>query len=198
MLSHELDLWAQEQAKTYLSSLGNRWLHVQGAVTVAQWLSPTISNPVERSYLLAAVYLHDIGYSPSLATLGFHPIDGACFVLNAIGDRRLAALVAHHSGARFEARLRDFGKALSPFPREQSAVAEYLNYVDMHSGVCGQICTLIERRADIERRYPPENVVIRSFRSAYPSLKQDVARVERRLIQCKLSYENLACLPLPQ
>ncbi|MDQ2850965.1 MAG: phosphohydrolase, partial [Actinomycetota bacterium] len=30
-----------------------------------------------RADLIAAAVLHDVGYSPSHATLGFHPLDGA-------------------------------------------------------------------------------------------------------------------------
>jgi HD superfamily phosphodiesterase len=55
--------------------------------------------------LIAAAYLHDIGYAPTLARTGFHPLDGAVH-LRELGEERLAGLVAHHSGAETEARLR--------------------------------------------------------------------------------------------
>jgi HD superfamily phosphodiesterase len=42
--------------------------------------------------LVAACYLHDIGYALALARGGFHPLDGARF-LRALGRERLACLV---------------------------------------------------------------------------------------------------------
>jgi HD superfamily phosphodiesterase len=43
--------------------------------------------------LVAAAFLHDVGYAPSLNRLGFHPGDGARF-LRGHGQDRLAYLVA--------------------------------------------------------------------------------------------------------
>ena len=36
-------------------------------------------NEDDRCCLIAAAYLHDIGYAPALQQTGFHPIDGAMF-----------------------------------------------------------------------------------------------------------------------
>ena len=52
--------------------------------------------------LVAAAWLHDIGYAPTLAATVFHPLDGARH-LRALGHERLARLVAYHSSARWEA-----------------------------------------------------------------------------------------------
>jgi HD superfamily phosphodiesterase len=61
--------------------------------------------PEDRPYLIAAAWLHDIGYAPPLNRLGFHPVDGARYVREQ-GQERLASLVAYHSGARLEAEER--------------------------------------------------------------------------------------------
>src|SRR5262245_23995720 len=108
--------WASECASSLLSNLGDRWLHVQAVAERARQVGGLFAQH-DRDALLAAAYLHDIGYAPPLAKTGFHPLDGARY-LRALGFDHLAALVAHHSEARFEAALRGFGAALAEFPRE--------------------------------------------------------------------------------
>ena len=69
--------------------------------------------------LVAAALLHDVGYAPSLNRLGFHSVDGAWF-LRAHDQEQLASLVAHHSGARFEAEERGLLDKLAAI-RQQEA-----------------------------------------------------------------------------
>src|SRR5260370_21607181 len=98
----DLVVWSKQQALTLLPAVGKRWLHVQGVVRQAERVSALFAEE-DQHYLLAAAYLHDIGYAPALQRTGFHPLDGATYILDQLGDMRLAALVAHHSEARFEA-----------------------------------------------------------------------------------------------
>lgn len=56
--------------------------------------------------LVAAAWQHDIGYATELAVTGFHPLDGARYVQGARAPDRLTNLVAQHSCAVVEARLR--------------------------------------------------------------------------------------------
>ena len=107
---------AAEHAAALLSPLGNRWLHVQGVVQRAYNVS-TLFEEEDQRYLIAAAYLHDIGYAPSLKKIEFHPLDGANDVIQTFKDVRLASLVAHHSEAAFEARLRGYAHALHAFLR---------------------------------------------------------------------------------
>lgn len=51
-------------------------------------------------------YLGNVGYAPDLVVTGFHPLDGARWTRDQGMDARLARLVAHHSCARYEARVR--------------------------------------------------------------------------------------------
>ena len=73
--------------------------------------------------LLPAAVLHDIGYSPVLARVRFHPLDGARFLSARGWDARVVALVAHHSAAAIEAEIRGGGltEGLAAFPDERSA-----------------------------------------------------------------------------
>jgi HD superfamily phosphodiesterase len=88
----DLPAWAEQQAAEYLSPLGNRWLHTQGVVAQALRVS-VILDPADQPYLVAAAWLHDVGYSPRLHQTGFHPIDGARW-LRSQGAERLARLVS--------------------------------------------------------------------------------------------------------
>jgi HD superfamily phosphodiesterase len=99
-----LDAWAQRQAHQHLRSLEKRWVHIQAVARQAERLGRFL-EPAEHQVLVAAAYLHDVGYAPSLANSGFHPLDGARW-LTGLGHDRLAGLVANHSGSKHEAALR--------------------------------------------------------------------------------------------
>ena len=108
MESVDLPAWAEQQAAALLADLGDRWRHVQAVAAQARQVSAAVP-PEDRPYLVAAAWLHDIGYAPPLNKLGFHPVDGARH-LRQQGLERLASLVAYHSGARFEAEERGLGR----------------------------------------------------------------------------------------
>jgi HD domain len=130
--------------------------------------------------LVAAAYLHDVGYAPALQQTGCHALDGARH-LRSLGHERLARLVAHHSEARFEAQLRGLDHELEGFPREPSAVADALTYCDMTVGSAGEPMTLHERTLDIAQRYGEEHAATRSLAWSMPYLSLSLARTERRL-----------------
>jgi hypothetical protein len=173
--------WAAEQAASLLAPLGDRWLHVQGVVETARWVGEVLDEE-DRSYLIAAAYVHDIGYAPSLIKTGFHPLDGARY-LRSLGHERLACLVAHHSEARFEAQLRGYVHELNAFPRERSATADALAYCDLTTGPMGERVSLKERACDVYSRYGEIAIVARAFRQAMPYFSLSIARTRLRLRQ---------------
>src|SRR5215467_2284250 len=116
--------WAAEQATGHLSLLGDRWLHTQGVVRRARYVGKTLSEE-DHALLIAAAYLHDIGYAPQLQRTGFHPLDGAYYLLS-LGQKRLASLVAYHSEAEYEAELRGLTAELTSIPHEHSIIADAL------------------------------------------------------------------------
>jgi len=128
----------------------------------------------DADVLMAAAYLHDVGYAPELVTSGFHPLDGAQH-LRSRGQDRLAGLVAHHTGARHEARLRGLEAALAEFEDERSAVSVALAYCDLTTGANGQRMTPDERLLDVERRHGECSVVTKGLRAAWPELMELVA-----------------------
>jgi hypothetical protein len=177
---------AAKQAATLLAPLGNRWLHVQGVVERACWVSRVFEEE-DQLYLIAAAYLHDIGYAPSLNKTGFHPLDGANDVIQSFKDVRLASLVAHHSEAAFEARLRGYAPALHAFPREYSTVADALTFCDMTTSPEGKHISFEERIAEILFRYKEQDIVSQSIRQATPTLSLDIERTKQMLHQHEIN-----------
>jgi hypothetical protein len=174
-----LQLWAKAQAERLIAPLGDRWLHVQAVADKARRVAAVL--PAEDADLLvAAAFLHDVGYAPSLDRLGFHPVDGARF-LRAQGQERLACLVAHHSGARFEAEERGLVEELAAFPVENGPIMDALTFADMTTGPVGQPMTLDERIGEIQRRYSPDDPVHRAILRARPLLQAADQRVRTRL-----------------
>ena len=177
---------AAEHAAALLSPLGNRWLHVQGVVQRAYSIKTLFEEEEDQRYLIAAAYLHDIGYAPSLNKTGFHPLDGANYAIQSFRDVRLASLIAHHSEAAIEARLRGYAHALDAFPREYSAVADALTFCDMTTSPEGKHISFEERIAEILCRYKEQDIVSQSVRQATPTLSRDIERTKQMLHQhCK-------------
>jgi hypothetical protein len=124
--------------------------------------------------------LHDIGYSDDLSASGFHPLDGARFV-RAAGYERVARLVAHHSGARHEARLRGIDGFLDEFPFGDSALDHALTYCDLTTGPDGQRMSLEQRLREIQDRYGWDHVVSRAIRFGRPEFERAREETERRM-----------------
>lgn len=173
--------WAAEQAAPLLAPLGNRWRHVQGVVQRAYSIGGIFGDN-DRCCLIAAAYVHDIGYAPSLRNTGFHPLDGA-YYLESSGHERVISLVAYHSEAQIEAHLRGLSSELARFPREQSAVADALTYCDLTTNAVGQHVTFEERIADILSRYDEGDIVIQALRQALPAWTLAIERTEQTLYE---------------
>jgi hypothetical protein len=174
-----LEPWAKSQAEQLIGPLGDRWTHVQVVADAARRVATVLPNE-DRDVLVAAAYLHDIGYAPSLNRLGFHPVDGALF-LRAHGQERLACLVAHHSGARFEAEERGLEDELAAFPVEDGPLMDALTFADMTTGPAGQPMTLEQRIEEVQRRYRSDNPVHRAIVRARPELQAAIDRTRQRL-----------------
>jgi len=94
---------------------------------------------------------------------------------------RLAGLVAHHTGADHEARLRGLTPELDEFVAERSEVSDLLTYCDLWTGPDGTPISPGQRLADIARRYGPDDIVTRAITEATPELLATVEGVEERL-----------------
>lgn len=138
--------------------------------------------PHDRDALIAAAYLHDVGYATVAQDTGFHSLDGARYLRGIGADNRVASLVAHHSCASVEAEHRGLLDALlAEFPDERSTVSDALCYCDMTVGPTGIEIPVAERLADIQRRYGADHVVARAITHATVEVFAAVDRTQQRL-----------------
>jgi predicted hydrolase (HD superfamily) len=131
--------------------------------------------------LLAAAWLHDIGYSAALHDTGFHPVDGARYLAVGGWPSRIVGLVAHHSAALCVARVRGFAAEIGAFAREESLVADALIYADQTVGPDGRVMTVEDRLADMLRRHGPDSPNAAAHDQRAPLMLAAVRRVEQRL-----------------
>jgi putative nucleotidyltransferase with HDIG domain len=174
MLSDRVD-WARVHAEQFMSPLGRRWAHAQA---VAARSASLPFGGADRELLVAAAYLHDIGYAPELATTGFHALDGAQH-LRSLGDEDLARLVAHHTNARHEARLRGFSNYDDEFPFGGTLLDDALTYCDLTTSPDGELTTLEDRVEEIVQRYGAAHVVSRTVLAGLPTFRRGRERISQ-------------------
>lgn len=173
-----------------LEALPQRRAHLLAAGSKAEEVAGVLDDE-DRGVLIAAAYLHDVGYAPALVRTGAHQLDGGRW-LSSLGLHRLAALVAHHSGARFEMELRGLNHLLVDFGREAGEIDDALTYCDLTTGPQGDDVSAVERLAEVRCRYAPDSVVVRALDAAEPELLAAVARTQARLVQSKVAAEGSA------
>lgn len=175
--------WARELAGLLLAEpLPGRWAHTQGVASTARRLASILGEDAEL--IEAAAWLHDIGYAPNIARVGFHPLDGARY-LRAVanGAATLCSLVAHHSAALYEARERGLESQLTgEFALPPRPLADALTYCDITTGPDGSKVSVVQRLADIQDRYASDHPVSRAVRQAAESYLESVRAIEARLM----------------
>lgn len=175
---------AARLAEQLVGPLGRRWTHVQAVATRARELVAAV-EPEQAEVLVAAAWLHDIGYSPEIGFTKFHPLDGARHLKDLGWPAEIVNLVAHHSGARFEAAQRGMSDELNEFPFSDNPVLDALVTADLTTGPGGERLSYDERIAEILTRYPKNDPVHRTWIIAGPILKESVRRTERRLVDAQ-------------
>lgn len=161
--------------------LPNRFAHVAGVASCAHALCEALDR--DGTALVAAAWLHDIGYALQVHSTGFHPLDGARYLAQLGYEAEVVGLVAFHSGARVEAELRgQLGPLETEFAPPDPDLLALLTYCDMTTGPRGQRMTLDQRLEDIFERYDPRDVVYRSISSSAAQLKATVGEVEAQLV----------------
>ncbi|GAA2475739.1 HD domain-containing protein [Winogradskya humida] len=172
--------WAYEISEQTLAvPLPRRWAHVQGVALKARTFAGAVGDDAEL--LEAAAVLHDVGYAPDLARTGFHPLDGAYFLQSVDAPRRLVHLVAHHSCAIREARLRGINEELAPFLDEEGPVRDALWACDLTTTPDGTPTEFVDRVAEIKARYGPDDLVTTFIEEATPDLGAAIGRTYERL-----------------
>lgn len=146
-----------------------RWEHVQGVARKARRAAGLFTG-LDADFLVAAAWLHDIGYADSLRESGFHPLDGARFLADRLEPERLCALVAHHSGSLCEAKLRKLDLDLLRWADECTPIRDALWWADMTTSPHGTPVNVYDRITEIRRRYGPSNTVSMAILDAAPML----------------------------
>ncbi|WP_374776679.1 HD domain-containing protein [Streptomyces sp. NBC_01310] len=161
--------------------LPRRWSHSLGVAERARSLHSILGE--DAALMEAAAVLHDVGYSPRIASTGFHPLDGARFLRAQEGvDERVVRLVAHHSCALLEAEERGLREELATeFELEQPALVDALVFCDMTTTPDGGHTSSDARVSEIIGRYGPDTIVGRFIQRAAPEIHAAVQRVEGRL-----------------
>lgn len=167
---------AKGLAEQMLVELPERLAHVAG---VARTASSQLAV-VEFDALVAAAWLHDIGYAARLSLTGFHPLDGARY-LQSIGYSDLVvSLVAFHSEAMVEAEERGLLHELREFDLPPVDLLDALTFADMTTARDGFATSIDERLGEVFSRYVPADPVFRAIKRSEPLLRDSVARVLAR------------------
>lgn len=171
---------AEALAEVLLRNLPERLEHTRGVAARATELSVTVPEE-QRELLVAAAWLHDIGYSREVHGTGFHPLDGADHLDGQGWPRRLSGLVAHHSGAVFLAPLFGVADRLAEYPDELDALSDALTYADQTVGPHGRRMTLDERMTDMLARHGAQSPHAQVHHLREPFLRAVADRVAPRL-----------------
>ncbi len=131
---------------------------------------------------MSAAWLHDLGYAAELRRTGFHPLDGARHLESLGAPERLVRLVAHHSGAEYEAAQRGLTAELAAYAREDGPVLDALIWADMTTGPAGQSFDFDQRMDEILTRYEPGSEVHTAISKARPYLGAAIARAQERML----------------
>jgi hypothetical protein len=169
---------ARHLAAEMLSGAGDRWLHVQTVARTVEHLVPASEVPDD---VVAAAWLHDIGYAPELVMTGMHAVDGAAFLDRAGAPTGVVSLVAFHTGAEFEADERGLVDALAQFDRPEQEELDLLILADLVSSPTGARVTVRERLDEILKRYEPQHPVHWAVTRSRPYLEECAARASARV-----------------
>jgi hypothetical protein len=171
---------AAELAEAKLAqALPRRWRHVRSVARRARWAAKRLSLADD---LVAAAWLHDVGYAPELVETGFHPLDGARYLRRAGIDEHVVSLVAYHSCARIEAEVRGLGAELAAeFLPADPTLTDVLLYCDMTTGPSGDYVRPADRLVEVRGRYGPDHEVTRFVELAAPEILAAAGRVEEML-----------------
>ena len=157
-----------------------RWAHVQGVARIASDVAPRLLSR-DSDAVVAAAWLHDVGYSPSTSATGFHPVDGARFARSAGMPELVVSLIAHHSAAHAEAIERGLAAELAEFELPPSDVLDVVTYADMTTAPDGGRIDAETRVREILDRYSTDDPVHSAVSRSSVELLASVDRVNERL-----------------
>ena len=161
-------------------AMPRRWAHVLGVARTASDIAPRLLVR-DADAVVAAAWLHDVGYAPSIAMTGFHPVDGARFARSAGMPDLVVSLIAHHSGAIAEAIERGLTPELAEFDRPPREVLDVVTYADMTTAPNGTPIDAELRVSEILSRYSIDDPVHAAVSRSSAELLATVARINGQL-----------------
>ncbi len=175
---------ARRLAAELLGGGSPRWAHSR-AVAARAASAARVLPAAQVPSLLAAAWLHDVGYAPGVRDTGFHPLDGARYLQEHGWPHRVCGLVAHHSAARFVAGQLGLTDALAVFDDDPSCVtgplADALTWADQTTSPSGEVVDLGTRLADKARRHGPDSPTRRVDPVRVPELLRAVTATDHAL-----------------
>lgn len=159
--------------------MGARWSHLVAVGTTAEQLAA--QSKLVPEAVVSAAWLHDIGYAPELVDTGMHAIDGAQALARMGAPGEVVGLVAHHTGARFEAEERGLTQEWTELPEPDHAALDLLNLIDLSTSPTGQEIVDADRIKEILQRYDERHPVHRAVTRSQEEMLASSARAKRRL-----------------
>ena len=156
-------------------------LHHSAAVAARARVLAVLVPPAAADTLVAAAWLHDIGYGSRARDSGFHPLDGGQYLRRAGWPEDVCALVAHHSGSRFVARVLGLDGRLREFQFVEDPVSDALTVADNSVGPNGTIMTVEKRLREKLTRHGPDSPNARANPERDDYIRAADWRVARRL-----------------
>lgn len=144
-------------------STPTRYAHCRGVAQQAtRAANRTHIGRDERRLLLAAAWLHDIGYA-----LGgdFHPVVGAR-AMRLAGHERLARIIAHHSGAALHAQAAGLPSLHAEFPAPvglDARLRDLLDVADLVTSPTGECVSPAGRLRGLADRHGLGHAAIRAL-----------------------------------
>lgn len=173
---------ARQLSKDLLAkALPRRWSHTMAVAKAAAGMAKTLA-PDDVDEIVCAAWLHDIGYAPDLIETRFHPLDGAAYLARDVAGRQnispeVISLVAHHTGAVYEARERGLQDLLASYPQPDETKLAILSCADLCSGPDGAPVDPAERISEVLARYPTDHPVHRAITISAPTLVAQSRRI---------------------
>lgn len=153
-----------------------RFRHTVGVAARASFLTAAVERG-DAATLVAAAWLHDIGYAGPLRQTGFHPIDGALYLDRLGWPTDISALVAHHSGSRFLASALGLESHIGRYEFVTNALSDALTVADQCTGQHGELMGIEERLRDQLVRHGPDSCYARALPQRGPYIRSCASRV---------------------
>lgn len=161
---------ARRLAEELLEAVGTRLAHTRTVAAHASGAASILDEPW-RWALEPAAWLHDVGYSPRLARVGFHPFDGARYLRAEGWPSEVCRLVAWHTAAPAEAALRKLDRSMvAEFIPPPTWPAAVMSWCDLCSSPAGEPVTPADRIDEILSRYEADSVVHQAVTASRQSL----------------------------